>query len=230
MATLYYRDLGRVEYLEAQALQERLADLRRRNLCPDTLLFVEHFHVYTLGRGGRRENVLTPGAIPVHRASRGGDVTYHGPGQLVVYPVIDLRSRLRKEVHRYLKNLELAAIDLLAEYGIEASRRPPYTGVWIGDRKIAAIGVAVRRGVTLHGLALNVDPDLAYFGAIVPCGLRWAGVTSMARELGTAPRGEEVKSRFLGCFARRFGYGETRAAPDDRFIAEPSPNAAARSA
>ncbi len=175
-----------MEYQAAVALQEKLVVLRQQELAGDTLLFVEHPHVYTLGRGGKAANVLAPKDVPVYRTSRGGDVTYHGPGQLVVYPIIDLRSKLRKDVHRYVRNLEQSAILTLADFGIAAVRRPPYTGIWIDDRKIAAIGVAVRRCVTYHGLALNVNSDLSYFQRIVPCGLAWADVTSMAKELGRA--------------------------------------------
>ncbi|HEX9663415.1 MAG TPA: lipoyl(octanoyl) transferase LipB, partial [Candidatus Binatia bacterium] len=178
------------------------------------LLFVEHPHVYTLGRGGKAANVLAPKDVPVYRTSRGGDVTYHGPGQLVVYPIIDLRSKLRKDVHRYVRNLEQSAILTLADFGIAAVRRPPYTGIWIDDRKIAAIGVAVRRCVTYHGLALNVNSDLSYFQRIVPCGLAWADVTSMAKELGSAPSMTEVREKFLHRFAELFGYTDIKVAED----------------
>jgi lipoate-protein ligase B len=153
--------------------------------------------------------VLAPGEIPVIRTSRGGDVTYHGPGQLVVYPIIDLRSKLRKDVHRYVRSLELAAIQTLQDFALSGARRPPFTGIWIGDKKIAAIGVAVRRCITFHGLALNVNTDLAYFKRIVPCGLAWADVTSMARELGAPQDLGAVRDRFLQHFAEIFGYDRT---------------------
>jgi lipoyl(octanoyl) transferase len=207
---LYYKDLGRMDYLAALALQEQLVERKRREPCADVLLFVEHPHVYTLGRGGDASNVLAPGEIPVYRTSRGGDVTYHGPGQMVVYPIIDLRSKLRKDVHRYVRNLELSAIRTLKDFGLEATRRPPFTGIWIGDKKIAAIGVAVRRCITFHGLALNVTTDLTYFDRIVPCGLAWAAVTSMARELGKEQSAKRVKDSFLRHFAGLFGYGEVQ--------------------
>ena len=206
MAELVYKDLGRLDYLAALALQENLVALKQREDSPDILLFVEHPHVYTLGRGGQASNVLAPEDVPVYRTSRGGDVTYHGPGQLVVYPIIDLRSKLRKDVHRYLRNLETSAIRTLADFGLEGTRRPPFTGIWIGDRKIAAIGVAVRRCITYHGLALNVNTDLSYFKRIVPCGLAWADVTSMAEELGEEQSAERVKAGFLDHFAELFGY------------------------
>ena len=207
---LLFKDLGRMDYRAALALQEKLIERKRREPSADILLFIEHPHVYTLGRGGKESNVLTPQEVPVIRTSRGGDVTYHGPGQLVVYPIIDLRSKLRKDVHRYLRHLELTAIQTLNDFGLEAARRPPYTGIWINDRKIAAIGVAVRRSITCHGLALNVNTDLNYFNRIVPCGLAWADVTSMARELGTEQTTERVKDSFLRHFAELFGYDNVK--------------------
>ncbi len=206
MAELFYQDLELLDYGAALALQEQIVERKQREPSADVLLFVEHPHIYTLGRGGKESNVLAPQEVPVYRTSRGGDVTYHGPGQLMVYPIIDLRSKLRKDVHRYVRNLELSAIRTLKDFGLEGTRRPPFTGIWIGDKKIAAIGVAVRRCITFHGLALNVNTDLDYFKRIIPCGLAWAGVTSMARELGTEQNLAEVSDRFLLNFADIFGY------------------------
>jgi lipoyl(octanoyl) transferase len=210
MSELSYKDLGGLDYLAALTFQEKIAELKHQEPISDVLLFVEHPHVYTLGRGGDAANVLAPQDVPVYRTSRGGDVTYHGPGQLVVYPIIDLRSKLRKDVHRYLRNLEMSAIQTLADFGLTAVRKTPYTGIWIDNRKIAAIGVAVRRCVTFHGLALNVNTDLSYFNRIVPCGLAWADVTSVARELGQEQRIEHVKVRFLNRFAEIFGYSDVK--------------------
>ncbi len=206
MAELLYKDLGWMEYKAAVALQEKLIELRQQQLVGDTLLFVEHPHVYTLGRGGKESHVLVPKDVPVYRTSRGGDVTYHGPGQMVVYPILDLHTKLRKSVHRYLRNLEISAIRTLKDFALQGARRPPYTGIWIDNRKIAAIGIAVRRGITFHGLALNVNTDLSYFGRIIPCGLNWADVTSMAKELGVQQNLVEVRDRFLRHFAELFGY------------------------
>jgi len=206
---LLYRDLGRMDYPAAVEFQERLVQRKQMGSSPDILLFVEHPHVYTLGRGGKETNVLTPEEVPVYRTGRGGDVTYHGPGQLVVYPIVDLRSKLRKDVHRYVRNLELSAIRTLSDFQLEAARRPPYTGLWIGDRKIAAIGVAVRRCITFHGLALNVNTNLSYFKRIVPCGLTWADVTSMEKESGTEQDLAKVMQRFLLNFAEIFDYPKT---------------------
>lgn len=208
MAQLFYQDLGRLDFLAALSRQEQLIELKQRQAVADILLFVEHPHVYTIGRSGDLNNVLAAQDVPVHRASRGGDVTYHGPGQLVVYPIIGLRSKLRKDVHRYVKNLEMTAIETLKNFGLEARRRPPYTGIWIDNRKIAAMGIAVRRGITFHGLALNVNTDLSYFDRIIPCGLSWADVTSMAKELGKDPSVHNVRESFLRHFAELFGYTE----------------------
>jgi lipoate-protein ligase B len=172
------------------------------------LLLVEHPHVFTIGRGGKQEHLLHRGNIPFHRTSRGGDITYHGPGQIVVYPLIDLRSRLRRDVHVYLRRLEQTAITALKTFGIYATTNPPWTGVWIGHKKIASIGVAVRRGITYHGLALNVSTDLAYFDRIIPCGLPWAEVTSMERELGREIPLAQAKEELTRNFVARFGYRE----------------------
>jgi lipoate-protein ligase B len=207
---LQYHNLGQMEYLAALEIQEKLVALKQREPLADLLLFVEHEPVYTLGRAGDESNVLAPQDVPVHRTHRGGDVTYHGPGQLVVYPIVDLRSKLRKDVHRYVRNLECSGIRTLEDFGLEAIRRPPFTGIWIGDRKIGAIGVAVRRSITFHGLALNVNTDLSYFNRIVPCGLAWAEVTSMAKELDAEQSIERVRDRFLNHFAEVFGYTDVR--------------------
>jgi lipoyl(octanoyl) transferase len=210
MAELLYKDLGCLDFLKALSWQERLLELKQGECTADILLLVEHPHVYTLGRGGNESNVLAPQDVPVHRTSRGGDVTYHGPGQLVVYPIVDLRSKLRRDVHRYVKNLEKTAIDTLRDFGLDSSRRPPYTGIWIEDRKIAAVGVAVRRGITYHGLALNVNTDLSYFERIIPCGLTWANVTSMAKELTIEQNIERVKQSFVQRFVDVFGYSQVK--------------------
>jgi lipoyl(octanoyl) transferase len=214
MAELRYKDLGRTDYLAALALQEGILERKQREASADVLLFVEHPHVYTLGRSGQEVNVLAAQEVPVIRTSRGGDVTYHGPGQMVVYPIVDLRSKLRKEVHRYLRNLEMSAIRTLNDFGLQGMRRPPYTGIWIDTRKIVAIGIAVRRGITFHGLALNVNTDLTYFKRIIPCGLDWADVTSMAKELAKEQSAARVQERFLHHFADLFGYKEIKASEE----------------
>lgn len=210
MSTLLYRDLGEMDYLTALSLQERLLERKSREGLPDILLVVEHSHVFTIGRSGKTSNLLCPAEVPVYRTSRGGDVTYHGPGQMVVYPLLDLQSKLRRAVHRYLQQIEIAVIQTLASFGLEGERRPPWTGVWIGNKKIASIGVAVKRGITYHGLALNVNTDLSYFRRIVPCGLTWAEITSMESELGHRLPLEQVKAEFVRRFVKKFGYSEIR--------------------
>jgi lipoyl(octanoyl) transferase len=176
----------------------------------DVLLTVEHPHVFTIGRGGKEQHLLDRGKIPFVRANRGGDITYHGPGQMVIYPIVDLRSTLRKAVHVYLRQLEEITVKTLERFDIIARRFPPWTGVWIDDRKIASIGVRVRRGVTFHGLALNVAPDLSYFDRMIPCGLSWAQVTSMKKELRKKIALTDVKAEWVRNFVARLGYTEVK--------------------
>ncbi|OLD90592.1 MAG: lipoyl(octanoyl) transferase [Chloroflexi bacterium 13_1_20CM_4_66_15] len=210
------RRLGLVPYPEAWALQNRLADARRAGLAPDTLILLEHPHTYTIGRSGTRDHVflteseLAARGITCLDVDRGGDVTYHGPGQLVGYPIFDLGPQ--PDVGRYLRNLEDCLIETLADFGIAAGRLSGYTGVWIGDRKIAAIGVKVSQGVTTHGFALNVSTDLSLFTHILPCGIPDKGVTSMALEVGGAPAMTEVEARVVAHFSNRFAVPETIAA------------------
>jgi len=210
------RRLGLVPYPAARALQNRLADARRAGLAPDTLILLEHPHTYTIGRSGTRDHVFLTEAELATRGiicldvDRGGDVTYHGPGQLVGYPIFDLGPQ--PDVGRYLRNLEDCLIDTLADFGIAGGRLSGYTGVWIGDRKIAAIGVKVSQGVTTHGFALNVTTDLSLFTHILPCGISDKGVTSMAVELGRAPVMAGVEDRVVAHFSERFAMPETFAA------------------
>jgi lipoyl(octanoyl) transferase len=181
--TLEIARLGTVDYQSALALQDALLAARREDLIGDTLLMLEHPHVFTLGRGADARYLLEarPG-VPVFRVSRGGQVTYHGPGQLVGYPILKLEGRDR-DIHVYLRRLEQTMIDALTKLGIAAARRAGLTGVWVGERKIGSIGVGLRRWVTLHGFALNVSTDLEYFGAIVPCGIARVEMTSVKLEL-----------------------------------------------
>lgn len=202
---------GVVEYLEAWTLQDRVAALRRQNVLPDTLLLLEHPHTFTLGRRGHEENILLTAAelaragIAVHHVDRGGDVTYHGPGQLVGYPILKLADG-RGGVVRYLRELEAALLMAIRDLGVMAERVEGFSGVWVGDEKICAIGVKVDAGgITRHGFALNVDPDLAYFDHIIPCGLVGMGVTSLQAQLGRVPARRQVEEAIVRRLGERFG-------------------------
>jgi lipoyl(octanoyl) transferase len=204
------RWLGRMEYLEAWRLQQALAEERTQGLGDDTLLLLEHPPTYTIGRGGDQGAFLTPPAAleamgaAVHHVDRGGRVTFHGPGQLVGYPIIDL-SVWQRDVHAYLRALEEVLISTLGDLGVASGRRAGYTGVWVGEAKIGAIGVKVSRWVTMHGFALNVTCDLDWFRHIVPCGLRGKAVTSIERADGTRPSLPAVAERVAEHFGRVFG-------------------------
>jgi lipoyl(octanoyl) transferase len=183
---LAVRWLGRMEFTSALALQEEIvAKKREDHLSADELLLLEHEPVYTIGRTPDRSSLLDAAHLPhpLFSINRGGQATYHGPGQLIGYPIIDLR-RCGQDLHRYLRWIEHLLIELLAGYGIAASRRELLTGVWAGNRKIASIGVGVRHWITMHGFALNVCGDLSPFNHIVPCGINKAAMTSIAKETG----------------------------------------------
>ena len=201
---------GRMPYEIALAWQEALV-ARRLDGGPDVLLVLEHPPVYTLGRGAdaRFLGAAAEGDIPVVRVGRGGQVTYHGPGQLVGYPILGLRD-LRPDVRWYVRGLEEVLISALADLGIAAERRPGLTGVWVGQRKIGSIGVAIRRWVTWHGFALNVAPDVSGFAAITPCGIDGVVMTSVAREGGPSDLGT-VAGLVVRRFVRQFGYATVSA-------------------
>ena len=218
--------LGRLPYSDAWTLQKRLSVARGADQIPDTLLWVEHPHTYTLGTSGHAENVLlspeelTARGIELHRVDRGGDVTYHGPGQLVGYPILKLpqgRDGLHADVIAYVRGLEQTLIRALADFGIAACVYPGLTGVWVNlpetPAKIAAIGVRVTtKRVTMHGFALNVNTDLAYFKGIIPCGIPDKPVTSMEQVLGHAVPMEQVAARVASAFGAVFGTSITEAA------------------
>ncbi len=202
--------LGTVAYLPAWELQDELADQRRGRRIGDRLLLLEHFPVYTIGRGGDVGNLLaTPERLrglgaELVRVDRGGDITFHGPGQLVAYPIVELRDPL--DLRRYVRSLEAALIAVAASFGVEAGRVDGLTGVWVeASRKLAAIGVRVRRGVTTHGLALNVNVDLGWFAEMIPCGLADKGVTSLATELGHPVEMDAVEAALAAELALAFG-------------------------
>jgi lipoyl(octanoyl) transferase len=201
------RDLGRMPYNDAWALQQELAGQRKLGAVPDQLLVVEHPHVITMGRNGHRENllaeedVLERAGIGFHHTNRGGDVTYHGPGQIVAYPIFDLRE-WKRDVGAYVRALEQVVIETLKEFGVVAGREAGATGVWVDGAKICAIGVHLSRWVTSHGLALNVETDLTYFRYIIPCGLT-RPVTSF-RTLGIHASRDCVIARLVRHFGEVF--------------------------
>jgi lipoate-protein ligase B len=205
------RRLGVTPYVEAWDLQRKLAAEIAEGRTPETLLLLEHPHTYTLGRRGGHAHLLANseelderGAVVVE-TDRGGDITYHGPGQVVGYPLLDLRLRTGGDVHRYLRLLEETLIAAIGEYGLRGEREREYTGVWCGDAKVAAIGVKVSRGVTMHGFALNVSTDLSYFDLIIPCGIRGRRVTSLEALLGRSVSMAEVLESVQRAFRRTFG-------------------------
>lgn len=193
-------DWGRTAYREAWDRQLELVARRRAGDCPDTLVLTEHEPVFTIGaRPGAEQHLVWTGqmlqqqGIEVVKTNRGGDITYHGPGQVVGYPVISLQEK--RDLHGYLRDLEEVLIRTVAHFGIAATRREGKTGIWIGERKIAAIGVAVKTWITYHGFALNVNPDLSHFAGIVPCGITDGTVTSLEQECPSPPLMGQVKAR-----------------------------------
>jgi len=211
MRELEVRRLGLVPYGEALRIQRELVEDRRAGRVPDLLLLLQHPHVLTLGvrRDGGRSHVLaTPGrleelGVEVFETGRGGDVTYHGPGQVVGYPILDLRPD-RCDVHRYVRDLEEVMIRVTAGYGVASGRVAGLTGAWAGAEKIGAIGVRISRWITSHGFAYNVNTDLSFFNLIVPCGIADRGVTSLARLLGHQVTHEQVEDAFVRHFSDVF--------------------------
>ncbi len=201
------REMGLLEWSSAFGLQQRLVAQRKAGEIPDQLLIVEHPHVITVGRNGHEANLLASRdilertGIGFYETNRGGDVTYHGPGQIVGYPILDLRD-WKRDVHEYVRALEQTLIDTLADFGVPAGRIAGLTGVWAGDAKVAAIGVHLSRWVTSHGFALNLNPDLSYFQYIIPCGLS-KPVTSI-EALGASCAWKQVVDRIAIHFARLF--------------------------
>lgn len=208
MRSCELHDLGRMGYAQAFEVQRDLVEKRKRGEIADQLLFVEHPHVITMGRNGKDANLLASdeilrrAGIEFHHTDRGGDVTYHGPGQIVGYPIFDLRE-WKRDVVAYVRAIEQVLIDALAEFGLRGEREAGATGVWVGGAKIAAIGVHISRWVTSHGFALNVTTNLDYFRYIVPCGLT-KPVTSMAA-LGCLATREEVQAAIVRQVPRQFG-------------------------
>jgi lipoate-protein ligase B len=206
---ILFSSLGRTRYGEVWDLQRALWALRTEGAIGDIVLLTEHEHVYTIGKSGDDNHLLASveelraGGIEVFAVDRGGDITYHGPGQLVGYPILDLNSRT-PDIHKYLRDIEEVLIRTLRTYGLTGVREEGMTGVWVDGEKVAAIGVKVSRWVTMHGFALNVNTDLSKFGRIIPCGIFHKGVTSMERLLGRSVLLDEVIERLEQSFEEVF--------------------------
>jgi lipoic acid synthetase len=213
-------NLGLEPYNQALDLQHRLVAARREGRIEDVFILLEHPPVITLGRRGDESNIVASRellarlGIEVHRVERGGDVTYHGPGQLLGYPILDLRG-YRQDVGWYMHSLEEVLIRALADFGIEAGRLEGRIGVWIGDKNIAALGARIEEWITYHGFALNVSPDLSHFDLIIPCGYKGIGVTSMEEVLGEAPEMREVRKSVAQRFSEVFGVEIRQAALEE---------------
>ncbi|MGE5400310.1 MAG: lipoyl(octanoyl) transferase LipB [Ignavibacteriales bacterium] len=211
MRELEFYDLGLINYDKAWELQRETFELRKNNDIPDRLYLLEHPHTYTLGKVADKNNLISSeqylkeNQISVYEIDRGGDITYHGPGQVVGYPIINL-SDWKQDAHQYLRGLEEVIIRTCRDYGLETTRIEKLTGVWIEDRKIAAIGIKVSRWITMHGFAFNVNTDLSLFNGIIPCGITDKKVTSLARELGGEMDINGVKEKLVENFKTVFGY------------------------
>jgi lipoate-protein ligase B len=214
-----YRWTEPVDYAEAYRIQTRLWERNLSGEEPDSLLLLTHPPTFTIGKSGSIENLLVDRdalgeqGMPVFFTDRGGDITYHGPGQLVGYPIVDLRRR-GKDIHAYIRDLQEVLIRTLADFSVAAHRDEEHIGVWVGDEKIAAIGVRVRKWVTMHGIALNVNPTMDHFSYINPCGIVDRGVTSLSRLLLREVDMEEVAERFTDRFAEVFAVNAHRMPPE----------------
>ena len=212
---LTYCDIDTIDYKEAWDLQKETFSRRVSGEVGDYLFLLEHPNTYTLGKTAHKENLrgsdqfLKENNISVFDIDRGGDITYHGPGQIVGYPIIDLNNWF-KDTHKYLRALEEVIISTCREYGLDCGRNPKHTGVWLNDKKIAAIGIKVSRWITMHGFAFNVNTDLNLFDGIIPCGIQDKSVTSLSNELGTEIIISEVKEKLLKNFIEVFNYDERR--------------------
>ena len=202
---LQVQDLGLCSYKEVWDLQKNIHAERIAGKDQDTLLLVEHTPVYTFGKNADENHLLQhyPENVPIFHIERGGDITFHGPGQLVGYPILDLNN-YKKSISWYMRSLEEVIIDTLDIYGLVAIRKDGLTGVWIGDEKIAALGVRISRWVTMHGFALNVNTNLDYYDGIIPCGILEYGVTSMEKLLDHKIIMDDIKNNLISCFRNIF--------------------------
>jgi len=215
--TLAYSDLGLIDYQKAWDLQHTLFEKRRADEIEDTLLLLEHPHTYTFGKSSDKANLLFDDAelekrnISLYDIDRGGDITYHGPGQIVGYAIIDLKN-WEQDTHKYLRALEEVIILTLAEFGIKSKRNENHTGVWVNDKKICAIGIKVSRWISMHGFALNINTDMDLFNGIVPCGIEDKGVTSLKEELNKNINIEMIKRSLVEMFGKVFKYDKVEIA------------------
>ena len=202
---LQVQDLGLCSYKEVWDLQKNIHAERIAGKDQDTLLLVEHTPVYTFGKNAEKNHLLQhyPKNVQIYHIERGGEITFHGPGQLVGYPILDLNN-YKKSISWYMRSLEQVIIDTLNLYGLEAIRKDGLTGVWIGDEKIAALGVRISRWVTMHGFALNVNTDLNYYDGIIPCGILEYGVTSMEKLFNYKINMDDMKKNLISCFRNIF--------------------------
>ena len=220
---LLYADLGLIDYKDAWDLQKHTFELRYQKKISDIIYLLEHPHTYTLGKVADKKNLigskeyLENKKISVYNIDRGGDITYHGPGQIVGYPIIDL-NEWQNDTHKYLRALEEVIIRTCGHYGIMGIRDPKYTGVWIENRKIAAIGVKISRWITMHGFAFNVNTDLSLFTGIIPCGIVDKEVTSLQKELSRSVSIPEVKKILLKNFMEVFGYSKFSVIPKEKLL------------
>lgn len=220
---LLYCDLEFIDYKEAWDLQKSTFELRHSKKLKDILFLLEHPHTYTLGKTADKKNLigsdeyLSENKISVYDIDRGGDITYHGPGQIVGYPIIDL-NEWQNDTHKYLRGLEEVIIRTCANYNITGTRVPEYTGVWIGNRKIAAIGVKISRWITMHGFAFNINTDLSLFSGIIPCGISDKEVTSLAKETVCKMDIQEVKSLLVKNFKEVFSYDVITSLPKEELM------------
>ena len=208
---ILYIDAGIIDYQEAWDLQKKILELRYQNKIPDVLLLLEHPNTYTLGKVADKKNLLSDpdflkeNKISVYEIDRWGDITFHGPGQIVGYPIINLVN-WKRDAHEYLRGLEEVIIRTCDEFGLKSQRNPKYTGVWIDDRKIAAIGIKISRWITMHGFAFNINTDLSLFNGIIPCGIKEKSVTSLSEELNVEVEIKIVKEKLLNNFKQFFEY------------------------
>ena len=223
LSNLVYCDLGLIDYKETWDLQKSLHQFRAENKIGDLLLLLEHPHTYTLGKTADKNNLigsndyLSERKISVFDIDRGGDITYHGPGQIVGYPILNLTDWIQ-DTHKYLRALEQVIINVCIDYGLQGKRVEKYTGVWLDEKKICAIGIKVSRWITMHGFAFNVNTDLDYFSGIIPCGISDKQVTSLKHELKREINTQEIKEKIISNFLKVFDFNQVEIKSLDEII------------